>query len=80
MKRRSWDTNIKHYYRLGLEESIPNEIKQIIPSSNISRWKNESNEKYTGCQVAQYIDQELELIKRKVKTEKQRTFLNLISS
>lgn len=76
VKRRSWDTSVKHYYRLGLGDSIPAEIKQIIPSSNISRWKNESNDKYTGCQVAEYINQELELIKRIGQNRKTKNILN----
>jgi putative transposase len=66
---------VKHYYRLGLEDSIPNEIQQTIPSSNISRWKNESNDKYIGCQVAEYINQELELIKRIGQNRKTKNIL-----
>jgi putative transposase len=60
---------------LGLEDSIPDEIQQIIPSSNISRWKNESNDKYIGCQVADYINQELELIKRIGQNRKTKNIL-----
>lgn len=63
-KRKSWDTTVKHYYRKGLENNLPKEIKLLVSKSNKSRWKNESDDKYTGCEVANYINQELELIKR----------------
>ncbi len=36
----------------------------MVPGSNRTRWKNEPDDKYTGCGVAAYIQQELELIKR----------------
>ena len=62
--RKSWDTNVKHYVRSGLYNSLPNEIKNKIPSSNISRWKNESKDKYFGSDIAQYINQDIELYKR----------------
>ncbi len=64
VKRHSWDTSIKNYYRLGLENNIPKRLKNIIPSSNISRWKQEPENKYMGCEVAEFINQEIELIKR----------------
>ena len=63
-KRNSWDTCIKHYYRLGLEDCLPYELKSIIPSSNISRWKLESDSKYKGHELAEFIKHEIELIKR----------------
>ncbi len=62
--RKSWDTNVKHYVRSGLYYSLPNEIKNQIPSSNISRWKNESKYKYFGSEITQYINQDIELYKR----------------
>jgi putative transposase len=63
-KRHSWDTSIKHYFRLGLENQIPKQLKSNIPSSNISRWKQEPENKYVGCGVADFINQEIDLIKR----------------
>lgn len=62
--RKSWDTNVKHYYRLGLEDNLPAALLELVPNSNKSRWKSESESKYTGCEVAKFINQELELIKR----------------
>jgi hypothetical protein len=54
--RKSWDTNIKHYYRLGLENSLPNELNKLVANSNKSRWKRESEGKYTGCDIAEFIN------------------------
>lgn len=54
--RKSWDTNVKHHVRSGLYYSLPNEIKNQIPSSNISRWKNESKDKYFENDITQYIN------------------------
>ena len=68
-KRKSWDTTIKHYYRKGLDSSLPEKLKYQIPSSNISRWRNESDDKYLGCDIAEYINQEIELIKELDKTQ-----------
>jgi putative transposase len=47
-----------------LENNIPYELKRNISSSNISRWKQEANNKYTGCELADFINQEIDLIKR----------------
>jgi putative transposase len=63
-KRKSWDTAVKHYYRLGLEDNIPFELKKQIANSNKSRWKSESENKYVGNEVAEFIHQEIELVKR----------------
>jgi hypothetical protein len=62
--RISWDTNVKHYIRNGLYNNLPNTIKTQIPKTNKHRWKNESPDKYIGCEVANFIKEELELIKR----------------
>lgn len=62
--RKSWDTNIKHYYRLGLEGNLPFWLNGQIPSSNKSRWRHEPKDKYSGCEIAGFIEGELELIKR----------------
>ena len=62
--RISWDTNVKHYVRSGLYLNLPSDIKNQIPSSNLSRWKNEPNDKYIGSELAKYIDQDIALYKR----------------
>lgn len=63
-QRKSWDTSVKHYYRLGIEDNLPERLKALVSNSNKSRWKNEPEDKYTGCDVAVYIRDELALIKR----------------
>ena len=62
--RISWDTNVKHYIRNGLYDNLPNTIKSKIPKSNKHRWEHETADKYLGCEVANFIKEELELIKR----------------
>jgi hypothetical protein len=62
--RISWDTNVKHYIRNGLYDNLPNTIKAKIPKSNKYRWERETVDKYLGCEVANFIKEELELIKR----------------
>jgi putative transposase len=62
--RISWDTNVKHYIRNGLYGNLPNTIKTKIPKTNRHRWERETAEKYIGCEVANFIKEELELIKR----------------
>lgn len=62
--RVSWDTNVKHYIRNGLFDNLPDTIKAQIPKTNRYRWKNEADNKYIGCEVSNFIKEELELIKR----------------
>lgn len=62
--RISWDTNVKHYIRNGLYNNLPNTIKSQIPKTNKYRWERETEDKYIGCEVASFIKEELELIKR----------------
>jgi putative transposase len=62
--RISWDTNVKHYIRNGLYHNLPNDIKAKIPKSNKHRWEREEQNKYKGCEIASFIKEELELIKR----------------
>ena len=64
-KRKSWDTAIKHIARNGLLNDIlsANQIA-TIPRSNISRWKKETDDKYSFCEINDIIKQEIELIKR----------------
>ncbi len=65
MQRKSWDTAIKHLTRTGIIHDIlsPEQIKSI-PKSNLTRWKNESENKYQYCDINQIIHQEIELIKK----------------
>jgi len=62
--RISWDTNVKHYIRNGLYGNLPNTLKAKIPKTNKHRWEREEDNKYTGCEIASFIKEELELIKR----------------
>lgn len=67
--RVSWDTNVKHYIRSGLYDNLPTNLKARIPKSNKHRWEHETAEKYLGCEVADFIKEELELIKRTGKSK-----------
>ena len=69
--RKSWDTTVKHLARHGLLNEIltPQQIA-AIPSSNISRWKHEPEDKYNLCQINAVIKEEIELIKRINKSSK----------
>jgi putative transposase len=62
--RVSWDTNVKHYIRNGLFENLPSTLKAQIPKTNRHRWEHEADSKYIGCEVANFIKEELELIRR----------------
>ncbi|MFC4636453.1 transposase [Dokdonia ponticola] len=63
--RKNWDTAIKHLVRNELLNDIltPEQIA-LIPSSNISRWKNESDDKYHYCEINQIVKEEIAFIKR----------------
>lgn len=75
--RISWDTNVKHYIRNGLYDNLPNTIKAKILKSNKNRWEHETADKYLGCEVANFIKEELELIKR---TGESKNAKNIIGS
>lgn len=62
--RISWDTNVKHYIRNGLYDNLPDNLKAKIFRSNKYSWKHETLDKYVGCEVSNYIEAELQLIKR----------------
>ena len=65
MKRVSYDTSIKHITRHGLlQDILTKEQIALIPSSNISRWKHESDNKYTHSEINEILTQELDLFKR----------------
>ncbi|PJJ10691.1 hypothetical protein CLU83_4147 [Flavobacterium sp. 1] len=55
IKRNSWDTNVKHYIRNGLFDNLPDELKSRIPKTNKYRWKQESENKYVGCEINAFI-------------------------
>ncbi|WP_298535914.1 DDE-type integrase/transposase/recombinase [uncultured Algibacter sp.] len=69
-KRKSWDTNIKHYFRLGLEDSLPIELRNKVASSNISRWKREHSNKYIGCELSEYIKDDILLFNKIGQTQR----------
>ncbi len=48
VQRISWDTSVKHCYRLGLESALPVELRKRISRTNLHRWRNESDDKYAG--------------------------------
>ena len=65
MKRISYDTSIKHITRNGLlNDMLTADQLATIPGSNISRWKQETDDKYSFCEINDIIKQEIELIKR----------------
>jgi putative transposase len=63
--RSSYDTSIKHLARHGILRDIlsPEQVSEI-PSSNLWRWKNESDDKYRYSEINNIIKQEIDLIKR----------------
>ena len=63
--RKSWDTAVKHLARNGILDDVlsPSELR-LIPSSNISRWKSESEDKYEFCEINKIVADEIELIKK----------------
>ena len=69
--RKSWDTAVKHLARHGiLDDVLSSSQIALIPSSNISRWKSESNDKYLHCEINQIIANEIELIRKMNHTSK----------
>jgi len=63
--RTSWDTSIKHLARHGLlKDILTSEEISSLSSSNLSRWRNESEDKYAYSEINQIINQEIEFIKR----------------
>lgn len=63
--RQSWDTSLKHLVRHGLLHDVLT-TKQIaaIPSSNISRWKHEPDNKYMYANINKIIKEESDLIRK----------------
>ena len=50
-QRNSYDTAVKHLFRLGLQEVVGAELIATIPRSNTYRWRNEADDKYVGCEL-----------------------------
>lgn len=69
--RKSWDTAVKHLARYGILDNVlsPSEFR-LIPSSNISRWKSESENKYEFCEINKIVANEIELIKKMNRSSK----------
>lgn len=64
-ERKSWDTAIKHLIRNGLlHDILTREQINTIPRSNISRWKQERDDKYSFCEINDIIKQEIDLIRK----------------
>lgn len=70
MQRTSYDTAIKHLYRLGLSDGIPLELRKTIPRTNIHRWKHEPEGKYTGFELNNIAEKELETLKAFAKARR----------
>ena len=62
--RKSWDTSVKLLFSLELEDHIPDDILKQISSTNKHRWRNETPDKYIGCQIHQIVNDELKLYHR----------------
>lgn len=69
--RKSWDTAVKHLARHGVLDDVlsPSQLR-LIPSSNLSRWKSESDTKYQFCEINKIIADEIELIKKMNRSSK----------
>ncbi|WP_298900943.1 DDE-type integrase/transposase/recombinase [uncultured Psychroserpens sp.] len=69
--RTSWDTSIKHLVKHGLlNDLLSTDQISSIPSSNLSRWKNEPDDKYAFSEINQIIKKEIEFIKRMNQSSK----------
>jgi len=67
---------VKHLIRLWCADAVPTELLRKIPSSCVSRWKYESNEKYVGCELNSIAKEKLELIQDFAKSKNaQRVFV-----
>lgn len=69
LTRNSWDTSIKHYARLGLLNTLPDELIASIPRTNLNRWKNEANDKYLCNDLAKFISEEIAFIKKRKRIQ-----------
>lgn len=62
--RTSYDTSVKHLYRLGCEAIIPRALRAEIPRANIHRWKHEPDGKYQGCELQSIAGDKLQLLRQ----------------
>ncbi len=74
--RISGDTSVKHHIRNGLYDNSPMEIQNKISSTNKHRRENESDTKYVGCKVAQYINEEQKILKQIGESANAKQILN----
>ena len=58
--RRSISTHIKILTRIG---ALPDEYKNIIHRSQLHRYENESTDKHIGHELAQLVDDKIQLIR-----------------
>lgn len=69
--RTSWDTSVKHLARHGLlNDLLTSKQVRDIPSSNLSRWRNEPDCKYRYSEINKIAKQEIEFIKRMNQSSK----------
>jgi putative transposase len=59
MSRASYHTTLKELAHYGL---LPPKYENIIPRTNLSRWRNESMEKFVGSEINKIADNHTELI------------------
>ncbi len=62
--RQSYDTAVKHLFRLQCQNMIPDHIRVSIPKSSRHRWKNESSDKYIGTELNQICQQKLRTLQQ----------------
>jgi len=74
MKQKSYHTSIKTCYALGLEEVLPESLREHIPRSTSHYWKSEQETKYVGhefaARVSKNLDQASILLNDRVKHER----------
>ncbi|HUH74405.1 MAG TPA: hypothetical protein VLZ75_08340 [Chitinophagales bacterium] len=62
--RHSYDTAIKHLFRLKCQDIIPHNIRSNIPKSCIHRWKNENPDKYIGTELNKLSNEKLQTLQQ----------------
>jgi hypothetical protein len=55
--RVSWDSSVKHLYRLGLEKASRETLRKVVARTNRHRWKCEANDNYFGCELNEVAKQ-----------------------
>jgi putative transposase len=64
MTKTSYDTAIKHLYRLNCETIVPQPLRSAIPRSNIHRWRKEPDGKYQGSELSNLSADRLDLLRQ----------------